>query len=209
LRTSKKLSHLEHFAGAAGVDEVGRGCLAGPVVAAAVILPHDFCLDGIADSKLLSKNQREEQSTRIKEHATWSIIQVGVDEIDKINILQASLKAMVLSLGQLTEMPASIYIDGNQIPNNLIGERNVQAVVKGDQKIACIAAASILAKVARDQYMQEVAKQFPQYGFESHVGYATAEHLRALKLHGPCPLHRKSFSPIKEMINQPCLQFDL
>lgn len=177
----------------AGVDEAGRGPLAGPVVAAAVILPDDFDIEGLDDSKKLEAATREELALRIRERAIWSISEGGLDEIEKLNIHWATMEAMRRAVEGLSTAPERILIDGNKIPRGLAAEW----VVKGDGKYACIAAASILAKTHRDALMTRMAEQFPQYGFDRHFGYATPEHLRALEEHGPCAIHRMSFAPCR------------
>lgn len=192
--------------GAAGADEVGRGALAGPVVCAAVLLPHDFDVIGLDDSKKLTEAQRKTQATRIKEGADWSICFIEVDEVDRINVLQASLQGMIRSCLALKTKPDLLLVDGRDRPS--VPGIPVEAHIKGDGTFAAIAAASILAKVARDDYMKEIAKDFPGYGFEDHVGYAAPIHLAALKELGPCAIHRRSFEPVKSMLNQPCLSFD-
>ena len=186
---------LEHHPGAAGADEAGRGPLAGPVVAAAVILPDIFDAAGIRDSKKLTAKARERMEIRIKTEAIWAVQAVWVEEIDTINILHASLAAMERAIKRLSRMPIYVLIDGNKLPKNLPCEG--RAVVKGDDKVACIAAASILAKVERDRIMTLLSAEYPVYGFERHFGYATPEHLRALDEHGPCAIHRRSFMPVK------------
>lgn len=185
---------LAHIPGAAGLDEAGRGPLAGPVVAAAVILPEGFDVRGLNDSKLLDPAGRAEQEVRIKAAAQWAVCFVDTDEIDRLNILWASMAAMERAYAELASAPTRALVDGNRVPLSMLGF--AEAVVKGDAKIACIAAASILAKTARDRYMQSIACQYPQYGFEHHFGYSTPEHFAALQEHGPCPLHRRSFAPI-------------
>lgn len=198
------VARLIHVPGAAGADEAGRGPLAGPVAAAAVILPDGFDIRGINDSKKLEPRVREELAVRIKSSAIWHIELAEPDEIDRLNILWASMAAMERALFALTPCPTHAYIDGDRLPKRMPcpGEW----VVKGDGKFACIAAASILAKVERDRLMVEYAERYPQYGFERHFGYPTPEHFAALKAHGPCPIHRRSFSPIREA-EQPCLIF--
>jgi ribonuclease HII len=193
---------LIHVSGAAGADEAGRGPLAGPVVASAVILPDCFDLSRIDDSKKLDPRIREELSIRIKAGAVYWIERVEPAEIDRLNILWASMAAMERALGKLAPLPTYAYIDGNRLPREMPcpGEW----VIKGDGKYACIAAASILAKVERDRLMTEYATEYPQYGFERHFGYPTPEHLEALRKFGPCPIHRRSFAPVREF-DQPCL----
>jgi ribonuclease HII len=194
----------------AGIDEVGRGPLAGPVVAAAVVLPRDFCHAEIRDSKLLSAKQREKLAPLIRQNAQgWGLGVVEVDEIDRINILQASLLAMVKALSALEPPPDCLLIDGNQpIPARLFQESRFlsgslphqKTIVKGDQICLSIAAASIVAKVARDEMMIGYDKEFPHYGFAGHKGYGSAAHLEALRRHGPSPIHRKSFAPVRHLI---------
>ncbi|MCB0824792.1 MAG: ribonuclease HII [Armatimonadetes bacterium] len=196
---------LPYTPGVAGVDEVGRGALAGPVVVAAVILPPEFDTIGIIDSKALSAAQREEAAERIRAEARYTILFASAEEIDAKNVLRATLDAMRESLIQLKANEA--IIDGNQLPPGL--PCPATTLVKGDSKDASIAAASILAKVARDNHMVEMADNYPGYGFEGHVGYGAPSHLGAIKSLGPCPIHRKSFEPIKSLINQPCLTLDL
>ena len=174
-----------------GVDEAGRGPLAGPVFAAAVILPENCEIEGLNDSKKLSEKKREALFDVIKEKAiSWSVASVDEKVIDEINILQATYLAMNRAIEQLDLEPQLALIDGNrssgiQMPN--------RTVVKGDSKCACIAAASVLAKVTRDWCMQGFSKQYPQYGFEQHKGYGTAAHYAALREYGPSPIHRLSF----------------
>ncbi len=175
----------------AGVDEVGRGCLAGPVVAAAVILPHDISSKGVTDSKKLSTSQREKMAQLIESVAlAVSVAQIEPQRIDKINILQASLEAMKLAVEGLSLKPKAILVDGNQqIPISLAQK----TVTKGDSRSCSIAAASIVAKVYRDNIMTRYAQKFPHYLFDKHKGYPTQEHRLLLKKFGPCPIHRKSF----------------
>ena len=174
-----------------GIDEAGRGPLAGDVYAAAVILPEQCEIDGLDDSKKLSEKQRESLFQEIKEKAVcFQIATASVAEIEKYNILKASLLAMKRAVEGLKQQPAYALADGNQLPALAIP---VECVVKGDQKSASIAAASILAKVARDHYMLEQAKLYPQYGFEKHKGYGTKFHYAMLTQYGACPLHRQSF----------------
>ena len=193
---------LIHVPGAAGADEVGRGPLAGPVVAAAVILPEGFDVSGIDDSKKLEAKARESLYERIQSGAIYWIERAEPAEIDRVNILWASMAAMERALVKLSSPPHYVYIDGNRLPKQMPcpGE----AVIKGDGKYACIAAASILAKVFRDRLMVAYAIDYPEYGFDRHFGYPTPEHLEALRTHGPCPIHRRSFGPVKNF-DQPCL----
>lgn len=198
-------ARLIHVPGAAGADEAGRGPLAGPVVAAAVVLPDDFDFCGIDDSKKLEPKHREELADRIKTSALWCIEAADHLEIDRLNILWASMAAMERALFRLDPIPAYVYIDGNRMPKQVpcAGEW----VIKGDGKYACIAAASILAKVERDRIMVQFGDLYPEYGFERHFGYPTPEHFEALKKHGPCPIHRRSFAPIRDQ-EQLCLTFE-
>ncbi|MBR5641692.1 MAG: ribonuclease HII [Firmicutes bacterium] len=176
----------------AGVDEVGRGPLAGPVVAAAVILPHDFDVLGIDDSKKLSPKKREELYEVIKEKAlAWSIGWVGPERIDEINILEATKEAMTLAVQGLTLTPDHVLIDGNFTVRALALPQT--AIVKGDANSTSIAAASILAKVTRDRYMVEMDGVYPGYAFASNKGYGTAAHYDGLKKLGPTPIHRRTF----------------
>ena len=174
-----------------GIDEAGRGPLAGPVVAGAAILPVDCEILFLNDSKKLSEKRREALFAEIKEKAVaWSVGIVGPDLIDEINILQATFLAMERALGQLAVKPDLVLIDGNREKNFGIP---VKTVVKGDSLSANIAAASVLAKVSRDDFMLEMAKQYPQYGFDIHKGYPTRAHYDALRAYGACPIHRMSF----------------
>jgi len=179
----------------AGVDEAGRGPLAGPVVAAAVILDDLHPIEGLADSKKLSPQRRDQLYDEIRAKALcFAIAQASVEEIDQLNILQATLIAMRRAVVGLRLKPLKVLVDGNQLP---VLEVLAEAIVKGDTKVPAISAASILAKVHRDRWCQEVHQQFPQYGFDQHKGYGTAFHLNALKIYGACLHHRKSFAPVK------------
>lgn len=189
--------------GMAGADEAGRGPLAGPVVAAAVILPEGFDVAGLDDSKKLDSEQRDAQAQRIMANAIYAIEFAWVDEVDRLNILHASMAAMGRAIARI--QPPKVYVDGNRLPVGLCCEG--EAVVKGDGKMACIAAASILAKTARDHHMVEMGSRYPGYGFEKHFGYPTPEHLESLKRLGPCDIHRRSFAPVRDYI-QGCLIFD-
>lgn len=189
----------EQFSRIAGVDEVGRGCLAGPVVAAAVILDPNRPIKGLRDSKKLSAKKRDELAEEIKEKAlAWSVAAMGPEVIDKINILQATLEAMKAAVEKLPFEPDFVQVDGNKLPK---WKWLSEAVVKGDDKVEWISAASIIAKTTRDGYMCKIAELYPQYGFEHHVGYGTAEHIKALKAYGPTPIHRKTFAPVREVID--------
>ena len=179
----------------AGVDEVGRGPLAGPVVTAAVILPEDHNIQGLNDSKKLSKSKRETLSSQIKESAlAWSIGQCSVEEIDRINILNATMLAMQKAVSGLSMMPHLVLVDGNRTPD--FGIKS-EAIVKGDGKVECISAASIIAKVFRDELMAQLSVQYPQYGFEQNAGYPTKRHREALLKYGASPVHRKSYAPVQ------------
>ena len=180
----------------AGIDEVGRGPLAGPVVAAAVILSEDFYLPGLNDSKKLSKAKRESYYTYIKQHADIGIGIVDHKEIDQLNIYQATKKAMQLAVQSLTRTPDYLLIDAITLPLSVPQE----SIIKGDTKSASIAAASIVAKVERDRMMEQFAKKYPYYGFDQNMGYGTKEHLAGLKIYGPSDIHRLSFSPVKEIV---------
>jgi ribonuclease HII len=198
------------FNAVAGVDEVGRGPLAGPVVAAAVILPHGFTHPEIKDSKLLSAKQREKLAPIIQQSAvSWALGIIDVEGIDRLNILRASLTAMAQALQSLTPKPDYALIDGNQkIPLEFLAAfastaaapLYQQTIVKGDQLCLSIAAASIVAKVARDQMMVDFDKQYPDYGFADHKGYGSAAHLTALQRYGPTPIHRRSFKPVRDLL---------
>ncbi len=182
----------------AGVDEAGRGPLAGPVVAAAVILDPQHPVSGLKDSKRLSEKKREQLSQLIKTHAlSFAIASAKVDEIDHLNILQASLLAMRRAVKQLTNTPELVLVDGNHLPDLPMAAK---AIVGGDDLEECISAASILAKVARDHIMLKLDDQYPLYGFAKHKGYPTKAHLAALNKHGVTAIHRRSFSPVKRLI---------
>lgn len=178
----------------AGADEAGCGAWAGPVYAAAVILPLNSRLKLIRDSKLLSRKQRELLLDKITEKADWAVGTASVEEIDQLNIRQAAFLATKRAVGQLQERAEILLSDGFEIPGLSIPCRKV---VRGDKQVKSIAAASIIAKVLRDRYMQEQHEKFPEYGFDTHVGYGTKKHQQALKKHGICAIHRKSFAPIK------------
>ena len=182
----------------AGVDEAGRGPLMGPVVAAAVILDDLHPIKGLADSKKLTALRREKLYDEIRAKALcFSIAQASAAEIDEINILQATMLAMKRAVEGLRLKPAKVLVDGNRIPTLVIV---AEAIVGGDALVPAISAASILAKVWRDRWCQEMDLAYPQYGFASHKGYGTAEHLAALRQHGACPEHRRSFSPVTQVL---------
>ncbi|MFH1604751.1 MAG: ribonuclease HII [Pseudomonadota bacterium] len=181
-----------------GVDEAGRGPLAGPVYAAAVILDPSWRIDGLADSKILSASRREELAEQIRRHAlAWGIASASVAEIDAINILQASLLAMRRAVEQLSIAPQEVLVDGNRCPRVAYP---VRAIVKGDGKIPAISAASILAKTARDAEMQRLHQRYPQYGLDRHKGYPTPAHLAALKRYGVIEIHRRSYAPVRRLL---------
>ena len=185
----------------AGVDEVGRGPLAGDVVAAAVILDPARPIAGLADSKILSEKRREELAPLIKERAlSWSVARSSVLEIDELNILQASLLAMRRAVEALAFQPSFVLVDGNRLPSWAYA---AQAVVKGDSRVAAIAAASILAKVQRDAELVALDSTYPGYGFAKHKGYPTAAHLLALRELGVTAVHRRSFAPVKNLLAAP------
>ncbi|WP_339858212.1 ribonuclease HII [Pseudohongiella acticola] len=178
----------------AGVDEAGRGPLAGAVVAAAVILPAHYELPGLNDSKKLSEARRERLFELIQAQAvSFAIVAVAATEIDRINILQASLQAMKEAVTALATQPDFVYVDGNRCPR---WDYRSEALVQGDSRLDCIAAASILAKVSRDRAMVDMELQYPGYGFARHKGYPTSAHMSALQSLGPCPEHRRSFAPV-------------
>jgi ribonuclease HII len=184
----------------AGVDEVGRGPLAGPVVAAAVILDADAPIEGLRDSKALTARRREVLADVIRERAlSWSVGRADVEEIDRLNILQASLLAMRRAVEGLKFTPEGVLVDGRHCPSLSLP---VQAVVGGDDRVPAISAASILAKVVRDHEMVECDRRYPGYGFARHKGYATRAHLQALRRLGASPLHRRSFAPVRQQLER-------
>lgn len=181
----------------AGIDEAGRGPLAGPVYAAAVILDPARRIRGLRDSKVLTAERREVLAVEIRERAlAWAIASADVREIDTLNILRATLLAMRRAVEALPLQPVEALVDGNQCPTLACP---VHAIVKGDRDVASISAASILAKTARDALLQELDAQYPHYGFAHNKGYGTAEHLAALDRYGPCPIHRRSFAPVAQL----------
>jgi ribonuclease HII len=180
----------------AGVDEAGRGPLAGPVVAAAVILDPDRRLRGLRDSKVLTPVERERLAVQIRANAiAWAVGFADVGEIDTLNILRASLLAMRRAVHALAVAPTEALVDGNQCPEL---DCPVYAIVKGDRDIASISAASIIAKTTRDAMLVELDRVYPVYGFAQHKGYSTREHIAALNRHGPCPAHRRFFAPVAQ-----------
>lgn len=185
----------------AGVDEAGRGPLAGPVVAAAVILDDQQPIAGLADSKKLSARQRERLFDEIRSKALcFCIAEASVEEIDRLNILQATMLAMRRAVEGLRLKPGMVLVDGNRIP---VLKIPAEAIVKGDAKVPAISAASILAKVHRDRWCDELDRAHPEYGFATHKGYPTADHLAALREHGPIAVHRRSFGPVKAVLDDP------
>lgn len=182
-----------------GVDEAGRGPLAGPVVAAAVILDPANPIAGLNDSKKLSAKRRDALAIEIREKAlAWAVAEASVEEIDRINILQASMLAMRRAVEALVTRPEHALIDGNRCPTLL--SCTSEAIIGGDGKVASIAAASILAKTVRDAGMLVLHASYPQYGFDRHMGYPTAVHLKALQEHGVSPVHRRSYAPVAQLI---------
>ncbi|HXF18417.1 MAG TPA: ribonuclease HII [Burkholderiales bacterium] len=184
-----------------GVDEAGRGPLAGPVFAACVILHKNDPIEGLADSKVLSSERREELAIEIRHRAAgWAVASASVEEIDRINILRASLLAMRRAVEQLVLEPHEVLVDGLHCPEVRFP---VRAIIDGDALVAEISAASILAKTARDALMRQLHALYPDYGFASHKGYSTPEHLEALRRFGVCPIHRRTFAPVRSL----CLDF--
>ena len=194
-------SERERAAGkvVAGVDECGRGCLAGEVWAAAVVIP-DWAAAGVsavADSKILAAAKREQLCEMLRTSCHAAIGTASLEEIERLNILQATMLAMKRAVEGLRLKPAQVLVDGNRLP---VLKVPAEAIVKGDAKVTAIAAASILAKVHRDRLCQQLHERYPLYGFDGHKGYGTAEHLAALAMHGACPEHRRSFSPVRESL---------
>lgn len=192
---------LDDYAGEVlcGVDEAGRGPLAGPVFAAAVILDPARPIIGLRDSKKLSETSRDTLALEIKQHAlAWAIAECSEEEIDQLNILHASMLAMRRAVEALATVPTLALIDGNRCPVMSIRS---EAIVKGDDKVPAISAASILAKTARDAALRVLHEQYPHYAFDQHKGYPTALHLERLRLHGVSPVHRKSYAPVRNLLN--------
>jgi ribonuclease HII len=178
-----------------GIDEAGRGPLAGPVFAAAVILDPGKRIRGLKDSKLLVPERREKLAVEVKKKSiAWAVASCEVEEIDRLNILRATLLAMRRAFEALGVTPIEALVDGDRMPD--LGTCPTHPIVKGDRWVPCISAASILAKTSRDALLVELDREYPQYGFAQHKGYATPEHLAALDRHGPCPIHRRSFAPV-------------
>ncbi|MEH7110465.1 ribonuclease HII, partial [Bacillus sp. JJ1764] len=210
LEKFREMSHYESkfrsqgFQLIAGIDEVGRGPLAGPVVAAAVILPDHFFLPGINDSKKLSEKKRLEYDEMIRKEAlSLSVAMISAQEIDEINIYEATKKAMKAAISALHPHPDYLLIDAMRLETPYPSE----SIIKGDAKSISIAAASIVAKVARDQWMKELGKEYPYYGFGQHMGYGTKDHIAAIEKYGITLHHRKTFSPIKELVEPNLFEF--
>lgn len=182
----------------AGVDEVGRGSLIGPVYAAAVILNNSINQKLLKDSKSLTKEKRNELYKYIRQNSVWAIGQASTKEIEKINILHASLLAMKRAILKLKKKPSLVLIDGNKLP--IIKNYNLKCIIKGDQKISSISAASIIAKVSRDKFITKLSEEFSQYGWDTNSGYGTKKHLKAIKKFGVTKYHRKTFSPICDLL---------
>lgn len=194
MKGQSELGFFDGLTCVAGVDEVGRGPLAGPVVAAAVILDPARPIEGLRDSKQLSAARREELAAKVRERAlAWAIGACSPAEIDAINILQAAMLAMRRAVEALSVPPEFVRVDGNRCPELRVPS---EAIVGGDDCVPCISAASIIAKVHRDAEMVRLHEQYPVYGFHRHKGYSTPEHLAALEAHGPSPVHRRSFAPV-------------
>ncbi len=182
----------------AGVDEAGRGPLAGPVVVAAVVLNPDWPIDGLDDSKKLREKRREQLFALVIERSlAWTVVEIAAAEIDRINILQATLMGMKQAVEQLHPPPSLVLIDGNQAPKLNCA---VRTIVQGDCLEPAISAASILAKVSRDRLMKKLHIDYPEYGFDRHKGYPTRDHLARLTRYGPCPIHRHSFAPVRKVL---------
>ena len=181
-----------------GADEAGRGPIAGPVFAAAVILDPDHPIVGLKDSKKLSGHRRDELALEIRKHAkAWAIAECSIEEIDELNILHASMLAMKRAIDSLPIRPELALIDGNRCPKLAMAAK---AIVKGDDKVPAISAASILAKTARDAVMLDLHRQYPEYGFDRHKGYPTAYHLEQLHIYGVSPVHRKTYAPVRKIL---------
>jgi len=185
---------------AAGVDEAGRGPLVGPVMAAAVILDPKRPIQGLADSKKLTPQRRATLNTEIRDKAiAYCVAQASAEEIDQLNILQATMLAMKRAVEGLSVMPTRVWVDGNRVPSLAV---TAKSVVKGDSLLDCISAASILAKVSRDQWCTDIDAKYPQYGFAKHKGYGTQIHMQALQTFGATPWHRRSFAPVAAVVDK-------
>ena len=185
----------------AGIDEAGRGPLAGPVVAAVVLLRMNQTIAGVRDSKELSPSQRSVAASRVRHEALeWAVGEASREEIDELNILQATLLAMQRAFAGLTRAPVRVEVDGNRAPSLPGFPGAIETIVGGDRLRPAIAAASILAKVHRDRWCAQVHQHYPQYGFDAHKGYGTVQHLAALRSHGACPEHRRTFAPVAEVL---------
>ena len=197
LKKYENRAYREGFRRIAGIDEVGRGPIAGPVVAAAVILPRNFFLPGVNDSKLVSPSRRQEMAAEIKQKAiAWTVVSVSSRQIDQKNILQCTREAMCICVEELIPRPDFLLIDAVSLPHLEIEQ---YPIIKGDSLSISIACASILAKVERDAMMASYDQLFPGYGFKHHKGYATREHCMALESMGPCAIHRGSFEPVRSL----------
>jgi ribonuclease HII len=198
LRLFERRAHGKGYRQIAGIDEAGRGPLAGPVVAAACIVPEHVYLEGVDDSKRLTPNKRQKLYKKIQETPSiiYGIGMVDVLLIDQINILRATLRAMMLAVANLKNRPDYLLIDGSQLPETDIP---AESIIEGDSRSVSIATASILAKCTRDALMVQLHDTWPQYGFDQHKGYGTPDHLEAIRKHGPCPIHRMTFEPLKSI----------
>lgn len=196
----EQLAQWEQLEFVAGVDEAGRGPLAGAVVAAAVMIPRGMVIEGVADSKKLSEAKRERLAEQIKRECVYSIACAEVEEIDTLNILHATMLAMQRAIQGLQPAPHLVLVDGNRLPDI---DYAAHAIVKGDQLVPAISAASILAKVTRDHQLMALDKIYPQYGFSKHKGYPTRAHVEALEKYGVTPVHRKSFAPVRRCMLTP------
>ncbi|MCE5317161.1 MAG: ribonuclease HII [Parachlamydia sp.] len=200
----EKAARREGYKSIAGIDEAGRGPLAGPVVAAACVIPANLCFIGINDSKQLTPLKRKSLFEEITHHpkVAYAVGIISQEEIDSINIYQATIQAMLQAVQALISIPDLLLVDGMNLPHPAIPCRRI---VGGDALVHCIAAASVVAKETRDRLMVEYHSQWPEYGFDQHKGYGTAQHMEAIQKHGPCPIHRRSFAPFKEGVAK--LQF--
>lgn len=198
-QTDLFVSDVANFRHCAGVDEAGRGPLAGDVYAAAVILDPAKPIAGLADSKVLSESRRDALALDIKKHAiAWCVASASVEEIDRLNILQATMLAMQRAIQGLEVVPDLAWVDGNRAP---MLDCVVKTIIKGDTLVPAISAASILAKTARDETLLTLHALYPQYAFDQHKGYGTALHMERLREHGPCPAHRRSFAPVRVLLD--------